>query len=346
MGAESTTAGSPPVAAYPRDREVEIVLRDGSTVHVRPVRRDDRPAVRAFLAGLSEESIGFRFFGMPSLEWVADGAVDVDYADRFALVAESGTPRQVIAHSGYVRSDPHRAEVAFLVADRWQGKGISTVMLAQLAEVAASHGISTFTAEVLPHNHRMIEVFRESGFPVQMRSSPDAIAAELPTSLSTEALALFEERERHAAVAAVHSVLQPRSIAVVGASRHPQTVGGAILNNVLRSRFNGPVYAVNRRADVVQGVPAHRSILDVAEPIDLAVVAVPAQQVLTVARECAAAGVRALVVISAGFAELGGEGAERQRELLTVCRDAGMRLVGPNCFGVLNTAADISLNAT
>ncbi len=346
MGAESTTAGSPPVAAYPRDREVEIVLRDGSTVHVRPVRRDDRPAVRAFLAGLSEESIGFRFFGMPSLEWVADWAVDVDYADRFALVAESGTPRQVIAHSGYVRSDPHRAEVAFLVADRWQGKGISTVMLAQLAEVAASHGISTFTAEVLPHNHRMIEVFRESGFPVQMRSSPDAIAAELPTSLSTEALALFEERERHAAVAAVHSVLQPRSIAVVGASRHPQTVGGAILNNVLRSRFNGPVYAVNRRADVVQGVPAHRSILDVAEPIDLAVVAVPAQQVLTVARECAAADVRALVVISAGFAELGGEGAERQRELLTVCRDAGMRLVGPNCFGVLNTAADISLNAT
>jgi acetyl coenzyme A synthetase (ADP forming)-like protein len=219
-------------------------------------------------------------------------------------------------------------------------------MLAQLAEVAAGHGISTFTAEVLPHNHRMIEVFRESGFPVQMRSGPDAIAVELPTSLSTAALARFEERERHAAVAAVRSVLQPRSIAVVGASRRPQTVGGAILDNVLRSRFNGPVYAVNSRADVVQGLPAYHSILDISAPVDLAVVAVPAQQVVAVARECAAADVHALLVISAGFAELGGEGAERQVELLSVCRDGGMRLVGPNCFGVLNTAADISLNAT
>ena len=346
MSPEDTAAVPPQVAVYPRDREVEIVLRDGSTVHVRPVRRDDRPAIRAFLATLSEESIGFRFFGLPSLDWVADWAVDVDYADRFALVAESGTPRQIVAHCGYVRSDPHSAEIAFLVADHWQGKGISTVMLAQLAEVATGHGILTFTAEVLPYNHRMIEVFRESGFPVQMRSNPDAIAVELPTSLSTDALARFEERERRAAVAAVSSVLEPRSIAIIGASRRPQTVGGAILDNVVRSQFNGPVYAVNNRADVVQGQPAYHSVLDISEPIDLTVVAVPAQQVVAVARECAAADVRALLVISAGFAELGGEGADRQRELLAVCRDAGMRLVGPNCFGVLNTAAEVSLNAT
>jgi acetate---CoA ligase (ADP-forming) len=345
MSPKSVAAGAP-AAVYPRDREVEIVLRDGSTVHVRPVRREDKPAIRTFLDGLSEDSIGFRFFGQPNLDWVANWAVDVDYADRFALVAESGTPRQIVAHSGYARIDHRSAEVAFLVADRWQGKGISTVMLAQLAEVAEAHGISTFTAEVLPDNHRMIEVFRESGFPVQLRSRPDSIAVDLPTSLSADALERFDERERRAAVAAVRSVLQPRSIAVVGASRRPHTVGGAILNNVLSAGFHGPVYAVNSRTDVVQGLRAYHSVLDISAPIDLAVVAVPAQQVVAVARQRASAGVRALLVISAGFAELCGEGVDRQRELLAVCRDVGMRLVGPNCFGVLNTAPEISMNAT
>ena len=188
---------SPPAEAYPRDREADVVLRDGSTVHVRPVRADDADAIRTFLEALSPESIGFRFFGTPNLDWVTEWSVDVDYADRFALVAESGSPRSVIAHAAYVTNEGGKsAEVAFLVADAWQGRGISTILLAHLAEVADRHGITTFTAEVLPANHRMIEVFRESGFPVEMRSTPDAIAIELPTSLSAEALERFEERER------------------------------------------------------------------------------------------------------------------------------------------------------
>jgi acetyl coenzyme A synthetase (ADP forming)-like protein len=343
----STTARTIPGApSYPHDREAEIVLRDGSTVHVRPVRSNDKRAIRAFLEGLSEDSIGFRFFGMPDLDWVVEWAVDVDYADRFALVAESGTPRRIVAHSAYMRIDGARAEVAFLVADQWQGQGISTVMLAQLAEVAARHGMSTFTAEVLPDNHRMIEVFRQSGFRVDMRSTPTAIEVELPTSLSADALARFEDRERCAAVAAVRGILQPHSIAVIGASRRPESVGGAILKNLLTAQFNGPIYAVNSHADVVQGLPGYHSVLDVPEPVELAVVVVPAEQVVAVARQCAARGVRTLLVVSAGFAELGGEGADRQRELLALCRGAGMRLIGPNCFGALNTAANVSLNAT
>jgi acetyl coenzyme A synthetase (ADP forming)-like protein len=347
MSTSSAPADPAPAAvAYPREREAEIVLRDGSTIHVRPVRGADRPAIRAFLEGVSEESIGFRFFGTPSLEWVTDWSVDVDYADRFALVAEIGDPRLIVAHAAYVRADARSAEVAFLVADRWQGKGISTVLLGQLAEVAARQAISTFTAEVLPHNHRMIEVFRQSGFPVEMRSAPDAIHIEFPTSLSEEALARFDERERCAAVAAVRSVLEPRSVAVIGASRRHETVGGAVLHKLLSSHFQGTVYAVNKRADVVQALPAYHSVLDVPQPVELAVVVAPAQDVVSVARECAAAGVRALVVISAGFAEAGDEGARRQRELLSVCRDAGMRLVGPNCLGVLNTAAHVGLDAT
>jgi acetate---CoA ligase (ADP-forming) len=338
---------SPPsAAAYPRDREAEIVLRDGSTVHVRPVRSSDAPAVRAFLASTSPESIGFRFFGTPDLEWATRWSVDVDYADRFALVAESGTPGQIIAHAAYVREDSDHAEVAFLVADAWQGKGISTVLLAHIAETAAQHGITTFTAEVLPANHRMIEVFRESGFPVELRSSPDSIHVEFPTSFSADAVERFEERDSVAAAAAVRSFLEPTSVAVIGASRRRGTVGGEILHNLLAAQFNGAVYPVNRSADVVQSLPAYRSVADIPAPVELAVIVVPADQVVEVAGECAAKGVRALLVIAAGFAESGQAGAQRQNELLEVCRASGMRLVGPNCLGVLNTAPAVNLNAT
>jgi len=337
------SAGSP---SYPREREADVVLRDGSTVHVRPVRRDEEAAIRAFLTTVSEESIAFRFFGAPNLDWVVAWSVDVDYADRYALVAETGSPHEIIAHAAYIRESDHRAEVAFLVSDAWQGRGISTILLAHLAAVAEAHGISTFTAQVLPMNHRMIEVFRESGFPVEMRSMPDAIELEFPTSLSADAVARFEERERAAAVAAVRNVLEPRSVAVIGASRRPGTVGRVILRNLLSAEFNGVVYAVNDHADVVQSLPAYKSIGDIPAAVELAVVVVPAERALDTARECATAGVRALVVISAGFAETGEEGLRRQHELLSICRDAGMRLVGPNCFGVLNTADDVRLNAT
>jgi predicted CoA-binding protein len=208
--------------------------------------------------------------------------------------------------------------VAFLVADAWQGRGISTILLAHLAGLAEQNGITTFTAQVLPANHRMIEVFHESGFPVDMRSTPDAIEIELPTSLSPDALARFEERERAAAVAAVRSFLEPRSVAVIGASRRRGTVGGEILHNLLAAEFNGPVHAVNEQADVVQSLPAYRSIGQIPGGVELAVVVVPAERVVGVARECAAAGVRATLVISSGFTEIGEEGARRQQELLEV----------------------------
>src|SRR5579862_2304271 len=207
------------VGRYPSDREAEIALRDGSTVHVRPVRESDGPAIRAFLEALSPESIAFRFFGHPSLEWATRWSVDVDYAERFALIAETGSPRRIIAHAAYITEAPGHAEIAFVVADAWQGKGISTLLLAHMAEVAAHNGIATFVAMVMPTNHRMIEVFRESGFPVELRSSPDAIRVEFPTSLSSEAVTRFQERDAVAAVAAVRSFLEPRSVAVIGASR-------------------------------------------------------------------------------------------------------------------------------
>lgn len=336
----------PTAASYPLEREADVVLRDGATVHVRPVRAEDGAAMRAFFESVSADSIWFRFFGTPNLDWATSWSVNVDYADRFGLVVESGNPRAIIAHAVYVRIDPERAEVAFLVADAWQARGISTILLAHLAEVAEQHGISTLFAQVLPHNYRMIQVFRESGFPVKLRSAPETLEIELPTSLSAAAVERFEERERIGAVAAVRSFLEPSSVAVIGASRRRGTIGGEILHNLLAAGFSGAVYAVNNKADVVQSLPAYRSVGDIPGGVELAVVAVPSEQVVGAARECAEAGVRSLLVISSGFAEIGAEGAGRQHELLEVCRDAGIRVVGPNCLGVLNTSPRVRLNAT
>jgi acetyl coenzyme A synthetase (ADP forming)-like protein len=335
-----------PAAPYPYDRQADVALRDGSTVRIRPVRATDEAAIRAFLHGVSRDSIGFRFFGAPNLEWVTTWSLDVDYADRFGLVAETGDPSRIVSHASYVRFEADRAEVAFLVADDWQGLGISTIMLAHLAAAADHHGIATFVAEVLPANHRMISVFRDSGFPIVSHPTRDAIEIELPTSLSPEAIVRFEERERTAAIAAVSRFLTPRSVAVVGASRRRGTISGEVLHNLIEGGFTGPLYPVNEQADVVQDLPAFRSVSQVPGPVDLAVVVVPAARVVQVARDCAAAGVRGLLVISAGFAESGEEGRRRQRDLVSVCRSSGMRLVGPNCLGVLNTAPHVSLNAT
>ncbi len=334
------------LAGYPVEQEADVLLRDGSTVHVRPVRRDDASAIRTFLRGVSRESTALRFFGFPSEDWVVAWSTDVDYAERCGLVAETGEPRQVIAHAAYIRGSDGQAEVAFLVSDAWQGRGISTILLAHLAAMAARHQISTFTAEVLPTNHRMVEVFRQSGFPVSMLSAPDAIHVEFPTSLSADARARFEKRDQIAAVAAVRRVLEPRSVAVIGASGRRDTVGGQIVHNLLAGGFTGRLFAVNKHGHAVGAVPTYSSMVGVPEPVDLAVVAVPAPSVVAVARECAAASVRALVVISAGFAETGEAGNQRQRELLALCRSFGMRLVGPNCLGVINTSPGVSLNAT
>ncbi len=330
---------------YPAEREADVVLRDGSTVHVRPVRRGDEDALGDFLEAMSPEARQMRFFsGAANIKAAARSFSDVDYRDRFGLVATTGEPHAIVAHAVYIRIDSTRAEVAFEVADRLRGGGIATILLAHLAEVANLAGIAFFEATVLRENRRMLQVFRDSGFPTAIRSTEEGLLVELPTAFTEEALASFEERERIAAAAAVAHFLRPSSVAVIGASRRRGTVGGGLLHNLLEGNFAGAVHAVNPSAKRVQGLPAHNSVLDVEGDVELAVVAVAAERVLDVARECADKGVRGLLVVSGGFAETGPDGLRRQKELLGVCRDAGMRLVGPNCLGVLNT--DSQLNAT
>lgn len=335
------------IVTYPVHREADVVLRNGSTVRVRPVRAEDHDGLVVFLRGLSSDSIFFRFFsGSVDLEKAARWAVDVDYRNRYGLVATSGPEASIVGHGTYQSTGDGRAEIAFAVSDSLQGQGLGTILLAHLAEAATENNIGTFYAEVLPANHRMVEVFRESGFPVEIRSEPGLIVVELPASLSPEAIERFEMREQTAAVAAMRSFFAPRSVAVIGASRRRGTIGGEVFHNLISTGFNGPVYPVNPSSPVVQSVSAYKSVIDCPGPVDQAVIVVPAVHVLDAARECAAKGVKTLVIISAGFSETGEEGLRRQRALMAVCREAGMRVIGPNCMGIINTAPDVRLNAT
>lgn len=330
-------------------RGADVVLKDGTTVHVRQVRPDDEVPLLQFLRGLSEESRKLRYFTDTTDQFLRETARKESQADgihRFGLVATTGSPERIVGHGVYVVVDNDRAEVAFTIADEYQGRGLGTIFLGQLAEAAAQTGIQVFEAFVLPANHRMVDVFRDSGFPIEVRPDVGEIVVAFPTTLTADALERFYLRDRIAAVNAVQTFFAPRSIAVIGASRQRGTISGEVFHNLLSSGFTGPVYPVNPSAAVVQSVLAYRSVEMISGPVDLAVVTVPAELVLDIARQCARKKVRAMVVISAGFAETGEEGRARQQELLQICRAAGMRLIGPNCMGILNTDPASPLNAT
>ncbi len=336
------------MSGYPAHRETDVVLRDGSTVHIRAARPDDLEALEDYFIGLSDESRRLRFSGLVvDVRAQARNAVEIDYVDHLTLLAfTGGDDQRVVGGAQYIRETDRRAEIALSVTDALQGEGLASILIGHLAQAAGENGIELFRAEVLPENHRMIDVFRHAGFPVSVRTTPGAVEIEFPTEVTDETAEHYEERMRIAGANAARTVLEARSIAVIGASRDPTSIGGRLLKNLLGQPFAGVVYPVNPSRAAVQGVRAYASVKDIAEPVDVAFVAVPAEVVPDVVRECAEKQVRALVVISAGFAETGEDGRRRQAELLEACRAAGMRLVGPNCMGVINTDPEVSLNGT
>jgi acetyl coenzyme A synthetase (ADP forming)-like protein len=335
-------------SAFPEHLVSDVVLRDGSTVRVRPAREGDATRVEDYLIGLSPETRRLRFWSQAiDVRGLAHKIVDVDYRDHLTLlVLQGGDEGRMIGGAQYVRIEGGRAEVSLSVTDEFQGKGIGSILLGQLAQEAALHEITTFVAEVLPENHTMVNVFRASGFTVSIRATPGSIEVEFPIQLTDAAVERFEDRETQAAVNAMRTFLAPRSVAVIGASRDSTTIGGQLFHNLITTEFHGPVYPVNPKAEVVHGVVAYPSVMDVPGEVDVAFVAVPAAAVAPVARECGEKGVRGLVVISAGFAEVGGQGPARQDELVATCRAYGMRIIGPNCMGIVNTSAEVRLNGT
>jgi len=337
--------GIPPVVRSYQNGDV--VLRDGSTVRVRAMRPDDDKALLGLLTSLSEESLWFRFFGpTQGAALAAEAHRETTLEDTFGLLALSGPEERVVGHAFYAGIDAHRAEVAFTIANDFQGRGLGSILLCQLAEVAQANDIQMFEAEVVAANHAMLHVFRESGFPIEVSAEAGQLHVTFPTSFTKEAVERFEKRETSAAVNALKLFFNPRAIAVIGASRQRGTIGGEIFHNLLKFGFQGPVYPVNPTAEVVQCVPAYPTVEAIAGPVDLAIIVVPADRVVEVAASCGRKGVKALVVISMGFSETGAEGKEQQAELVRVCRAAGMRLIGPNCMGIANTDPAVRLDAT
>ncbi|MEW9553165.1 GNAT family N-acetyltransferase [Nonomuraea sp. NPDC050783] len=333
-------------AQYPAHWEADVVLADGGTAHVRPIRPADADRLRAFYSRLSEESIYFRFFGpRPRLsDRDVERFTNVDYVARVALIATIGT--EMVAVIRYDRTGPGEAEVAFLVEDAHQGRGVASVLLEHLAATARENGIETFIADVLPANMRMMGVLRQAGYTAQSRFADGVVRMTLdltPTETSAEVTTAREHRAESRSIA---RLLTPGSVAVIGASREPGGVGQTVLRNLLAADFTGPVYPVHREVRAVAGVRAYPSVTAIDGDVDLAVVAVPAGSVLDVVKECAEKGVHGLVVVSSGFGETGAEGRARQDELARIARAYGLRVVGPNCLGIANTDRAVRLNAT
>ncbi|MGW2144954.1 bifunctional acetate--CoA ligase family protein/GNAT family N-acetyltransferase [Nonomuraea bangladeshensis] len=333
-------------AQYPAHWEADVVLADGGTAHVRPIRPADADRLRSFYSRLSDESIYFRFFGpRPRLsDRDVERFTNVDYVDRVALIATIGT--EMVAVIRYDKTGPGEAEVAFLVEDAHQGRGVASVLLEHLAATAREHGIETFVADVLPANMRMMGVLRQAGYTAQSRFADGVVRMTLdltPTETSAE---VTTSREHRAESRSIARLLTPGSVAVIGASREPGGVGQTVLRNLLAADFTGPVYPVHREVRAVAGVRAYPSVTAIDGDVDLAVVAVPAESVLDVVEECAQKGVHGLVVVSSGFGETGAEGRERQDELARTARSYGLRVVGPNCLGIANTDRSVRLNAT
>ncbi len=344
---------------YPAHWEADVVLRDGGTARIRPITVDDADRLVSFYEQVSDESKYYRFFApYPRLS-----AKDVhrfthhDFVDRVGLAATVGgefiaTVRyDRISADGRAASAPaDEAEVAFLVQDAHQGRGVASALLEHIAAVARERGIRRFAAEVLPANNKMIKVFTDAGY-TQKRSFEDGVVRlEFDLEPTDRSLAVQRAREQRAEARSVRRLLVPGSVAVVGVGRSPGGVGRSVLDNIRDAGFTGDLYAVNKAFPEEQkdldGVPAHRSVRDIEGPVDLAVVAVPVEHVLEVVTECGEHGVQGLVVVTAGYAESGPEGRERQRELVRHARTYGMRIIGPNAFGIINTAADVRLNAS
>ena len=336
------------MGVYPSEYELDVVLRDGEVAQVRPIRPTDGDLLVDFFERLGPESRYFRFFRVKrnldprEVEYFTN----VDYHDRMALIVMHDGRMAAVGRYDRSQEDPHVAEVAFAVADDQQGRGLGTELLQLLTSAARQRGVSGFRAFVLPENVQMMRVFRNSGFELHRTMDDGIFTVDFPVAYTDDARRAAEDREKRAVAASVLPLFFPRSIAVVGASTRVGSIGNTLFRNLLHTGFGGTLYPVNPTAGVVNAVKAYPKISDIPDEVDLAFIVVPAEHVLGVARECAAKGVRGLVVISAGFGEVGGSGHGLEDELLAIVRDGGMRMVGPNCMGLLNTAPSANLNGT
>lgn len=329
----------PARAPYPAHWEADIALRDGSAAHLRPILPSDAEALQRFHERQSEQSRYLRFFApMPRLSTKdLERFTVVDHRDRVAFVVLVGT--EIIAVGRYDRIGPDEAEVAFNVSDSRQGTGLGSVLLEHLAAAARERGIGTFTAEVLPQNTKMFHVFSEAGFDVSRAYDDGVVQVSFRIDPTARSLAVMAEREHRAESQAMERLLHPSSVLLVGVSTRADSPGGRFLTALEASGFDGGIHVVARDAFEIRGHPAHARIADVPGPVDLAVIALRPEACLDAIEECAAIGVRSVVIPTEGFSDTT-DGRRLQRELVARARRHGMRLLGPGSFGFLRTGED------
>lgn len=343
---------SPITLKFSPDFTRDLLLRDGALLRVRALRTDDRDKLKALYDRCSPETLRYRFlYSIKTLsESMLDRLINVDGSKNLALVVTLGenNDERIVGVGRYqtIEERPEVAEVSFLIEDAMQRRGIGTLLLDTLAELARAHGLTRFSADVLTDNRQMLSVFRKAGYGLSGSTSYGVTHLEFPIAQTELMRARAESQEAEAERASLRSLLAPESVAVIGASRNQKSVGGALFRNLVRWGFQGTVYPINPAAKSVAGVRAYSNIAELPETPELAFITVPAQAVLDAARQCAAAGVRAVCVLSAGFAEVGPEGKAHQAELLSICRAHGMRLVGPNCLGMVNATGKVRMLGT
>ncbi len=327
-----------------------LILRDGSSAILRQAQREDRDAMASFFARLSPASRAQRFFSQtaPDLKLIESFCDNSNPRQKVSLIvlrALTDGPG-IVATGCYIAKDDTTAEIALAVDDSLQGKGIGSLLLERLALLAVANGLRRFWAVTSFENQAMLGVFRGLGFPCESTSAAGYVEIDLSVAPTQSSVALAELRDRIATAASLSAFFQPRAVAVVGASRDPASIGGRLLNALVTHGFRGPIYPVNPKAKAIGALTVYPSVRDLPAPVDLAVIAVAASLVPSIVDDCAARGVKAVVVITAGFSEIGPEGRERQRQLVETVRGHGMRMVGPNCLGLMNTDPAVRLNAS
>ena len=326
------------------------MLRDGSVATLRASRPEDCKALRRFFHDLSPASRHRRFFTLaePAAALIDRLCDSSDRARALTLLAIRNVDGEArpIAVGSYIGESPAAAEVAFAVDDRFHGKGLGTVLLERLAAAAIANGFRRFEATTLAENAPMLEVFHESGFEIRSRLESGTIAVRLSLDPTAETVASEDRRNALATVASIRPVLEPRAVAVVGASRDAGSIGRRVFEALRASGYPGPIYPINPNATDLDGTRCYASVCEAPTGIDLAIVTVPRHAVLSVADDCAAAGVKGLLVITAGFAEVGDDGRALQQQLVEKVRQHGMRMIGPNCMGLMNARRNMRLNAS
>ena len=355
QAAEQATSGGSGQAEYPFEWETDAVAADGATVRLRPIKPTDLDRLAAFHGRQSAESIYFRYFRFrPELSATElEYFTTVDYDKRMAFVAIVGD--ELVAVARYESSesedaDSERPEVAFFVDDAHHGRGLATLMLEYLAAVARQKGLAGFSATVLPENYGMLHVFRKAGFEVSTKFSDGIIEVSLGIEITRATAAVIEARGRRAQARSVARIVEPQSVAVVGAGRSASSVGNRLAKSIADAPFAGPAWVVNPSAaadgvDLIAGIPIVAALDDIDVEVDLAVIAVPSNLTEEVVEACVKKHVHGMIIVSAGFSEESPEGSELESRIVGLARSNGMRLIGPGSFGVVNTDPAVNLEA-